>query len=186
MLDEVVMTMQRLDSREQTVLPKECIVKWMNNDEIQVMGAANYILFDKRYYPKIEPPLTLQEYVPFVQRYYERCFRENPKLEWCDSMYTAGWDLVGWFMGLWRDPHTPQTTLKEIKDWIASLLRTADEQLRTCLITATLEHLFEDRKVAMFFDDWRGDQTLTTAYTDALLWRKHGGRSHFGKKPRAG
>jgi hypothetical protein len=169
-LDEIVAAMRRLDADERERVVQGQVKKWMESDDIQALGAVYYLIFDRRYYPRIEPLLSFRDYKSFLLPYYERCFREDPQVDWASTRYTAGWDLVGWFMGTWRDDTIPKKSLGEIKRWLGDLYRDADEQLRDCLITATLEHLFEDRKVAKFFTDWRDDPVLGEAYSSALTW----------------
>lgn len=169
-IDNVLSAMRRIDADPRERIHADVVREWMTSADIQTLGAVYYLIFDSRYYPKIEPPLTIGDYTAFVLPYYERCFREDPQVDWASPRYTAGWDLVGWFMGMWRDATVPRATLKEIKAWLAGLYRTSDEELRTCLVTATLEHLFEDRKVAKFFADWRNDPLLRNAYAEAIAW----------------
>ena len=147
-LQEVVETMRRIDADPNEKVDQETVRRWMESNDLQVLGAVYYVLFDGRYYPKIEPAFTLNDYKMFLLPYYERCLREDPQADWSSPRYTAGWDLVGWFMCLWRDKSVPRATLGEIKDWLGTMYVNGDEDLRTCLVTATLEHLFEDRKVA--------------------------------------
>jgi hypothetical protein len=50
--------------------------------------------------------------------------------------------LVNIFGSLWRDSSAPREIVKELKDWLGRLYVEGDEKLRTCIVTATLEHLF--------------------------------------------
>jgi hypothetical protein len=181
-LNEVLAAMSRLDVDEKERVAQEQLKEWMKSDEVQALGAIYYLIFDKRYYPRIEPALSFEDYKSFLLPYYDRCFREDPQVDWASTRYTAGWDLVGWFMGLWRDGSVPRKSLEEIKRWMADIYRNGDEQVRNCLVTATLEHLFEDRKVAKFFIDWRGDPILKQGYSDALAWSAEGSSSPFGRR----
>lgn len=57
----------------------------------------------------------------------------------------------------------------------------SDPDLRTCLVNATLEHLFEDRDIAKYFKDWKNDPILAQAYADGMLWVEKGGVSPLSK-----
>ncbi len=142
--------------------------EWMKNADIEVLGFVDSMLHDGRF--RIEPPLAPTEYVEWVKLYYGRCLKENPDGEWSDSSYSAGWDIVRIFIKLWDDERVPRELLLDLKSWLADLYRNADARLRTCLITATLEHLFERAPIRKFFVDWRRDSILRTAYQQACMW----------------
>jgi hypothetical protein len=61
---------------------------WMNSDDIEVLGIIDTVFHDGRFH--IEPPLTITDYVQWVEHYYGRCLRENPDGEWSDSSHSAG------------------------------------------------------------------------------------------------
>lgn len=129
----------------------------------------------------IRPALRLQDYCRFMTRYYERCFREDPQGEWCDSRYSAGWSLVNWFVILWNDKNVPRTAVEELKDWLARVYMEASPDLRLCIETATLEHLLEHRKIRKYFADWKDDPVLGVAYSQAMGWVQGGGKTPLGK-----
>src|SRR5207253_9552555 len=45
--------------------------------------------------------------------------------------------------------------------------RSGDSELRACIMTSCLEHLFESRRIAAYFSDWQEDPILAAAYTEA-------------------
>jgi hypothetical protein len=57
-----------------------------------------------------------------------------------------------------------------LKVWIAELYKNADDRLRTCIVNAALEHLFERKPIRKYFLDWRDDPILSTAYNEACFW----------------
>ncbi len=144
------------------------IKTWMKADDIEILGAVVYFITDRRYYPYIEPPLAFSDYHGFMLNYYRRCFIENPRGEWSDSRYSAGRSLVSWFKGLWDDPEAPRSALSELREFMGELYKQEDEDVRDCLITATLEHLLSNRKIAKFFSVWIKDPVLDKAYQEAL------------------
>lgn len=153
--------------------------KWMASPNIEIVGFAKSSIHDKRF--RIEPPLPPDEYVAFEKAYYERCLRDNPDGEWSDSRYSAGMDLVNVFAGLWRDQSVPRAMMDDLKVWLGRLYREGDEGIRTCIVQATLEHLFEQKPIREFFLDWRNDPILRTGYDEACLWPDGGGRTPLGK-----
>ena len=162
-------------------IPKTRIEQFMNHGDIEVLGAVYAFITDERRSKVIEPSLQFEDYYQFVTRYYERCLREDPKSKWADSRYSAGHDLVGWFVSLWNDKEVPKSAIANLKAWLAQLYREGDEALRNCLVTATLEHLFEHQKIRKYFADWEGDPVLGAAFAGAKEWVQGGGSTPLGK-----
>jgi hypothetical protein len=155
--------------------------RWFKNDDIEVLGFTEALIHDARFH--IEPPLAPTEYKAFVTDYLERCLKEDPKSTWADSRYSAGATLVNVFASLWRDSSVPRDVLKELKDWLGRLYVEGDESIRTCIVTATLEHLFEQKDIREFFSDWNKDPVLAIAHKEACLWYLGGGETPLGKPP---
>jgi hypothetical protein len=150
------------------VLPLDQVKCWMQSPDIEVLGFTDAMIHDGRF--RIEPPLAVADYVAWVKHYCGRCFRENPGGDWSDSSYSAGWELVGIFTKLWDDDSVPREFLCDLKAWLAALYEGGDQRLRTCIVNATLEHLFERTPIRKYFSDWRGNALLRPAYDEACLW----------------
>ena len=167
-----------------TVVPREKVLTWMQSGDIEVLGRTFYFMTDKRHSPRIRPALAFEDYHPFAIRYYKRCFRENPEeSKWALGRYPAGWSFVNWFAGLWNVSTVPRKALNDLKQLLATLYKEGDSALRTCIVTAILEHLFERRTIAKFFSNWEQDPILRTAYQEGMQWPKGGGRTPLGKPP---
>jgi len=163
------------------VLPLNDVQRWMASEDIEVLGFVNAMLHDRRF--RIEPPIQLFEYTNFIKHYFERCLHENPDGEWSDSRYSVGMTMVSIFASLWRDPSVPRPVLTDLKTWLGSLYTSGDQEIRTCLVTATLEHLFEQEEIRNFFLDWQQDEVLKMAHEEASEWYKGGGWTPLGKPP---
>jgi hypothetical protein len=157
------------------------VQRWMASSDIEILGFTHALLSDHRF--RIEPPISLSEYVEFSKRYYERCLKENPDGDWSDSRYSAGADVVNIFASMWRDSSVPRPVLEDLKMWLARLYRAGDSEIRTCVVQATLEHLFEQKQIREFFADWLNDEVLAVAHAEASEWYKGGGSSPLGKPP---
>jgi len=157
------------------------VQRWMVSSDIEILGFTHHLVNNRRF--RIEPPIALPQYVEFTKRYCERCLRENPEGEWSDSRYSAGGDLVNIFASLWRDSSVPRTILDDLKVWLGHLYKEANSEIRTCVVHATLEHLFEQKQIRKFFSDWQKDDGLAVAYEEASEWYKGGGKSPLGKPP---
>jgi hypothetical protein len=159
---------------------KERVLEWTRSADIDVLGLLYGYVSNPSYSTRVAPPLSAAEFVTFMLRYFERCFKENPESKFADSRYEAGWDLVGNFIGLWRAESTARDECTRIKAWLAEQYRVGDEEVRRCIVDATLEHLFENREIADYFGDWRQQQSLKRAYDEAMEWSAKGGRSPLG------
>ena len=153
--------------------------KWMASSDIEILGFVHAMLHDGRF--RTEPPLQQTVYVKFIQHYFERCLRENPEGEWADSRCSAGGDLVNVFASLWRDPSVPRPILTDLKTWLGKLYKEGSQEIRTCIVQSTLEHLFEQRDIRKFFSDWQKDEVLNLAHGAASEWYKGGGRTQLGR-----
>jgi hypothetical protein len=147
------------------------------SDDIETLGALCHLLDKAAFRERIDPPISFDEHQGLFLRVYERCLLEDPDGEWSDSRYEAGWSLTGWFRALWNDPAVPRAKLLEFKRLLARLYKAGDRAVRTCIVNATLERLFEDRRIASYFKDWTKDPLLAQAYADASLWSGKGGAS---------
>lgn len=164
-----------------TSVPSDLVRHWMISNDLDTLAALHYLLVDKSGARNVEPPFKEDELHAFTLRFYERCLLENRSDPgaWSATRYSAGWSIVNWFAKIWRSKSANKWA-QEIKDWLAEMYRGGDDALRTCLVTATLEHLFENKEIARFFADWRVDPTLAEAYEQASEWRRKGGTSPLG------
>lgn len=155
--------------------------QWTASEDMEVLGFVYSTLGDNKF--RVEPELSLDEYLKFVRNYYERCFFENPDGDWSDSRYSAGWDLVNVLAFHWDSSEVPRSVMEDWKRWLADIYKRGPEEVRTCIINATLEHLLEKGSLRKFFADWVRDPVLKMAYEQALLWYAGGGRTKLGKSP---
>jgi hypothetical protein len=140
----------------------------MKCEDIEVLGFLDGLLHDGRF--RVEPALSSAQYVDWIKHYYERCFRENPDGEWSESSYSAGWALVRVFIHLWDDETVPRELLNDLKAWLADTYKQGDSCLRTCIVNASLEHMFERKLIRKYFSDWQKDPILAVAFSEACLW----------------
>jgi len=180
-LEDVLAAMRRFLDDPQYTLSRDQVMRWARSDDLEALGALNSLLFDAKDSRRIEPNLTLAEYMEATFPYLERCFREDPQGEWADSRWSAGYFLTNWIKDVWADERfRPQ--VDEFRDWLARLYKSAeDPDLRLCLVQATLEHLFEDDGIAERFASWRDDPELRPAFEEAKLWKE--GLDELGIEP---
>jgi hypothetical protein len=180
---EVVAISEGLQAGETPVVSRERVLGWMKSDDIEALGALYHLLMGGQRKPEVDPPLQFEDFHRFLLGYYERCMVENPKSRWADSRYTAGWDLVNWLSSVWAEGR--KEVFAEWKAWLERVYRAGDSEVRECLVNATLEHLFERRKLAKAFDDWKNDPLLGEALSSAMEWSANDGRSPLGATNRS-
>jgi len=167
-LDEIVLALGSDPENPNTdPINRDEVLEWMSTTDIESMGALFYLITDSRHYPRIQPPLEFNHYHSFVKAYYEKCLIENPDGEWSDSRYTAGWSFVNWFKGIWDDPNIPKLVLADYKEWLSKLYLGGNDKLRNCIVTAILEHLFDNQEIKKYFLDWKKDKRLNAAFSEA-------------------
>lgn len=154
--------------------------EWMRSEDLEIVGFADAMIHDRRF--RIAPELSVEEYVGFIKKYTERCLRENREEgEWADSRYSAATDMVNIFGTLWWDRRVERSVLDDLKHWLGRLYKSGDEDMRRCIVHATLEHLVEQQPIRDFFSDWTKDPILKAAYEEACLWPDGGGRTSLGR-----
>ena len=174
-----MITVERIDDtftplrwdREKTV-SHEFVAACMRADDIEVLGALYGFVGESRYAKRISPPLQRTELLDFLKLFFGRCLREDPRpvdflAQRSLTRYAAGWDLVRWYVTLWKAEAVNVYVLEDLKAWIADLYLDGGEELRQCLIHTTLEPLFASPTIRHFFADWREHPTLSAAYAAA-------------------
>jgi len=163
-------------------LPKEKLIEWMQSPDIEVLGAVARVIMRGDLAARIFPEPSVAERQSLLLKYWERCILENPQgCEFASDRYIAGADVVNWFGSLWRDSRVPRKLFVEMKNWLADLYARGSGEVRTCIIQASLEHLFEQKEIRHFFGDWEEDPVLKRAFEEASGWSKAGGRSPLAK-----
>ena len=158
-------------------IPLDHLRQWMKSSDIEILGFAFDMVGDSRF--EVEPTLSVNEYLDFAKHYLGRCVRENPDGEWSESRYSAGNTLVRVFVHVWDEESVPRAHLQDLKEWLAAIYKEGDDEIRTCVVQATVEHLFERKAIMDFFSDWRKDPLLHEAYDQAALWPEGGGNTHL-------
>jgi hypothetical protein len=156
------------EARVQAVVTRETLLRWMASDDLEALGAAYLFVSDRTYYAALEKPLGFRQAGDFVLIYLGRCIAEDPAGDWSHSRFEAGREVSRFFKAWWAAGGVDPDFLAAAQRWLAGLYRGGNPDVRDCLITATLEHLFEDADIAAAFRAWRDDPVLGPAYEEAL------------------
>jgi hypothetical protein len=146
------------------------VEEWMKADDLEVLATLYFYLTEEDYYLKVDPYLTEWDYFEFIKIYLSRCIKEDRESDMSHSRYSAGYGMMGWFKGYWEDEEVSRELLTEFKQWMAALYKEGDEPIRTAIVHAALEHLFETPEIQTFFSDWKDDPILRDAYLEAKDW----------------
>jgi hypothetical protein len=144
----------------------------MRDDRFEVVGAVYDYLDLGRQLGTVTPSLPRDEFVAGLERFLERCLREDSSGEWVLTRYEAAWEIMRWFICLWKDESTEE--LARFKKWLARLYLTHDRDVANALTCGALEHIFENRKAMRYFKDWEKHPLLRREYKAAAVW----GRAH--------
>lgn len=133
---------------------------WMQSEDIEVLGLLVNVIFRGKF--RIEPSLPRQEYLRFRKCYIERCLIENPGGDWSDTRYSVGDNLLELIVEAFQED-ADQRAVDNLKKWFTGLYKSGDQGLRTCIETATLEHL--PRTICRkLLSDWKPDPDLRQTY----------------------
>ena len=162
------------------IICRDRILQWMNEKDLNILGALYSYLMRSNYSQRIEPPLEFKHYKIFFLNYYRRCLIEDnlsddPEV-YLMSKYEAGWDMANWILSL-QNEHSIKgkelnNAMLDIKRLLGELYTFGSIELQNCLITAVLEHIFTNKKIANFFKDWESDNALREAYQSSIMYSK--------------
>lgn len=171
-LDDITTLIKNAAHSQGATIPKESLIEWMKSEDINILGAVSFILLNDKLYALIEPKLRIQEYQPFLLKYWIRCLVEDPQGEWCESRDTAAHSFSHWFKRLWTDPQVPRTIFIDMKLSLEKLFMQKEKAVRDTITSSILEPLFQDHSIQELFANWKTDEGLRAAYIIADEWAK--------------
>jgi len=177
LLQDIIAELARSDDDLQPIAAAT-VRRWMSSNDPEVRGATSTLLFEGRHWDMITPPLDYDEEFDWMLDHFELCLRTDPQGEWIKSRWSAGNDLLVWFVALW-DQGWDAKYVQGIKALLARLYTTGSADLKECIEQATVEHLFERQEVREFFKDWEGHPQLGPAHAAGLKWALGGGKSPY-------
>jgi hypothetical protein len=182
MLQEVLNELN-IDSNHTSMVSDAQVRRWMESSDADTLGATYVFLSKPEHVARINPPIEFDSVFNFMLRYYIFCMKENPKSAWANSNYSAGADMVGWFVSLWEEKRD-ERYFEKIKASLEELYINSPADTRKCVEHAVVEHLFERKAVRRFFSNWQHNPQLRPAYDEGMLWVRRGGQSPLTKSYR--
>lgn len=176
-LEDIVQELNKSRS-EPTTIPQSRVEEWMRSELVDpdTVGAIYVFLSKDEHVRRVSPPLSFDPVFDFLIRYYEFCLKSDPQSKWANDSYSAGLDLVGFFVSIW-DEKRERRYFTAIKSMLERLYSNGGAQLKMCIERAIVKHLFERKEIRRFFDDWRNREELRPAYEAAMSWVEGGGTS---------
>jgi hypothetical protein len=87
------------------------------------------------------------------------------------SPHLAGHALRAWFQRLWAERPRDDERLAQVRDLLATLIRTGTPQTRDAILLSVLAHLTVAPDVADYFTSWRHDPDLQPVLEEAQRLR---------------
>ena len=175
MLQEIIKQLKAPAPERQSV-PRSRVLEWMKSEDADTLGATYVFLSKAQHTHRVVPLLEFDPVFAFTLRYYEFCLKTNPESKWANSAYSAGADLVGWFVWMW-DEGRDKRYFETIKSRLAELYISGSPERKKCIEQAIIEHLFERKPIRKFFSDWKANPQLQPAYEEGMRWVTGGGTS---------
>ncbi len=155
-------------------IPGARLAEWLALDDREVLGACHEILtehfdrLDTKGKTRFAHP---SEFVcARLLHYFRRCLMENRPGEFAANRHQAGRAVYNWFLALSALDTVERSTFDDLKRMLGEVYKSGGAEVRNCVVTSCLEHLFESRRIAEYFTDWAGDPALEAAYDEALEW----------------
>jgi hypothetical protein len=183
-LDAIIEAFGLPENPRVTPVPRANVLEWSKASDLDALGALYSYMMNPSYSKRIAPPLSLDDYIEFVQKYLGRCFVEDRETDWADGRYSAGWSLARWLVILAQEGGPGREAIHRLSRWLSEIYKQGDSSVRRAIVDAALEHAFENPDVRRSFESWNSDPELAVAFSEAVAWSNGGGRSPLGEKKR--
>ena len=156
--------------RSEGPIDRARVLNWMTQPDLETRALV-YSLTDNAW-SRITPELTMEQQCSFMQKYLLDAVGANRRDEECiHSGFEAAWELAAWLKHLYCLPKTEKIIARVVAD-LEQLYRTSDAETRNRIETGAVEHIFEEKGLRKYFEHWRRDPDLRTAYELCLAWGK--------------
>jgi len=171
---DVVYIVEVLDAlQDSEPIPRDRVMEWMKSENSDVIGAAIFLCSQEP--ALIEPNLTGADVKVMVFRTFEVAIRGRGEetTRFSLSCFDAARQLVDWARerleaSVYDESARPQ--LSEMAKFLEEKYRAGAPEVRECIVTGALEHLFEVLDLRGLFTDWETDTALSDAYAAARAW----------------
>ena len=149
-------------------LPRSLLASCMLSHDIHLLGAINSVLDMPEHVGTITPKLEFRQILSFKMRYCERCITDDPKSEWADRRYSAGWDFGRWFLAHFNKRLFQPSDLMAMRQWLTQFYLKSPADIRDCIARTLLAEILREREIRIVFSDWEKLPELRNALQTAL------------------
>lgn len=143
---------------------------WMKSDDLEVLCATVGFLLDEKFGMQVQPPPSYWDVTDFFLMVWKRVISENNiKSDRIPSRYDVATQLGQYFESRWLAGDKIRDVPK-IRETIEQFYMSGDTEVRTCLETATIEHLMEKRDIREYLNDWKQHPIMKHAFANCLEW----------------
>ncbi len=149
-------------------LPRSLIASCLHSHDIHLLGALNTLLDMPDHVGRISPALEFRSLFTFKMRYCERCITDNPKSEWADERFTAGWDFSKWFLKQFHKKRFQPSDLMLFRQWLTQFFHKSPAPIRQCITQTLLADILREKEIRILLSDWEKLTPLQEAFQAAL------------------
>ncbi|KER68561.1 hypothetical protein HR51_26940 [Burkholderia cepacia] len=175
-MNDELLELEMLYENSEESVPRSELLKFMDSDQPEVLGSLYAKLTKRSFTEKIVPPMEFGDCKRLFLKFYGLCISNdyveagNPQ-SFLISRYIAAVDFGRWFVSIVEDRKIARSDVADVVRWLENLYVQGDQGIRSCLIIASLEHMFSSNSIRKLFSSWKFDPILGGAYREALLSR---------------
>ena len=100
----------------------------------------------------------------FLPSYFIDCIVENPDSDWADSRYLATIGFSSWFREICSNSKCNRNYILMIVKRLSDLYLNSNDDIREAIINGFLEHVLHDSYCEPYFNNWKHNTVLNSAY----------------------
>jgi hypothetical protein len=159
-------------------IPEHKLLNAMDSSNLIANCIAHEIVTEA--YQRVHPELDLVRVGEFLLDYYLNCIEREPPPEPQDDAelrddelhrpYEAGRLLIGFVVNMWRLRPETDALIDDCVQRVTNLYLKSNQEIRLCIETAFLEHVFERPELRPLFAHWANHPELAEAHRMCMEW----------------
>ena len=146
-------------------VPIALFKQWAAESDLEVRGALHHFLRHNPKYPKIDPPLSVQQEFYFFTTYFKDCFAVPRDFADESDHILAGFDLWHalsyWVADFWRALPQGSCLRSDLAEWLKDMCIQHDE-----IAVSVSDHVFGHQKIRKSFAGWAADPALAQLFPE--------------------
>jgi len=158
-------------------IARKSVLRWITERDLETRALV-YRLTNIGW-SRIHPEISMSEQCHFMAEYLFDCIALNSNgNDAIHSGFEAAWEFAAWLKHLDKVAQTDSLIADIVSD-LEALYRQADAATRNRIETGAVEHIFEEKSPRKYFESWRDDPELKSAYAACAAW----GDAHGPARP---